>query len=85
MIIATTYINMAFATETTDGYEFKYSVYNSVKSATALFLINFDTLQSAPCIVELRESGTYVITAGETVLYTNLENDNLLLDTDPDE
>ena len=84
MIIATTYINMGFATETDDGYEFPYSVYNSVKSATALFLINFGTIQSVPCIVTKRESGTYVLTYSESALYTNLENDNMLLDSDPD-
>ncbi len=84
MVISTTYVNMNKATSVSGGYEFQYNVFNSVRSASALFLLNYGTIQSAPCIVTKRDSGTYVLTYSSTSFYVSATNPTKLLTSDPD-
>ena len=84
MIVATTYINMKSAVLSGGGYTFTYNVYKSIASATACFILNNGTIQSAPCIVTKRESGTYVLTYSSTSFYASAETPYALNTTDPD-
>jgi len=84
MVISTTYVNMNKAKSVTGGYEFSYNIYKSVKAASALFILNYGTIQAASCIVTRRDSGTYVITYSSTSLYISSATPTKLLTSDPD-
>ena len=84
MVISTLYLDKAQSVASGANFKFSFSVYNGVKNATAVNLLNNGNVQSAPCIITKRPSGTYVLTYSNTSLYTNAANPNKLLTSDPD-
>lgn len=84
MFINTCYINFGRAASSGDDYTFPYNVYNAIKSATALYIINYGSLNSVPCIVTRRESGTMVLSYSSTSLYIDKAEPTVISTTDPD-
>lgn len=84
MVINTCYINFGRATADDGDYTFPYNVYNAVKNATALYIVNYGALKSIPCIITRRESGTMVISYSATSLYIDKAEPTVISSTDPD-
>lgn len=84
MFINTCYINFGRAIADDGDYTFPYNVYNVVKNATALYIINYGALKSVPCIVTKRESGTMVLSYSSTSLYIDKAAPTVISSTDPD-
>jgi len=84
MIVSTAYLDFSRAKTVTGGYDFGYNIYQAVKSATAVFILNNVSVQSTPCIVSRRASGTYVLTYSSTSFYITTAKATTLLSADPD-
>lgn len=69
---------------TTGQWKFKKNLYAAVSVCTACWITNLDRVQSAPCIVTKRASGTYVLTHSNTYLYVAAARPYELLQADPD-
>ena len=75
---------MSRVTSVTGGYDFGYNVYQAVKNATLVVILNNGNVQAAPCIITKRVSGTYVVTYSSTSFYVTAENPTVLATSDPD-
>lgn len=84
MVIATAYINLKLAVATSGKYTFSYDVHKSIASASSCFILNNGAVQSAPCIVTKRDSGTYVLTYSSTSFYSSASAPMELVTSDPD-
>ena len=84
MIVSTLYLDKAQAVASGTNFKFKFNIFNGVKNATAVNLLNNGNIQSAPCIVTKRDSGTMVITYSSTSYYISPSQPNKLLASDPD-
>lgn len=84
MIVSTLYLDKAQSVASGADFKFKFNIFNGVKNATAVNLLNNGNVQSAPCIITKRDSGTMVITYSNTSYYISQANPNKLLTSDPD-
>lgn len=84
MIVSTLYLDKAQSVASGANFKFSFNIFNGVKNATAVNLLNNGNVQSAPCIITKRDSGTMVITYSNTSYYISPSQPNKLLTSDPD-